>query len=330
MNDNTYSVKAGVDWIELTLKMSRMTRFDKLQRIICESLNFPNDSKIWVKPQNPCESNAATVFAVRFQAHTFPKAQIAFSPIQSALDAIAKEIPFDQAPTVSAIEVSLDFKPKGGSDVTCAEILLRLAGRHFAEGNNPRQYNSDSKKTPTLQQRGMRLQGDGTYYLGNRKDSVCWKAYVKKTDQRNKDEMANLPQSEWKTRIEVTLQHHAPIDFKLHTLTQLANFHFETLTKDLFNFRMERNVSEMAGSPFTDMVISKQRSISDATEGRGVHSFTALSPKDKRGRVRKLPKHTKRDDRLCRIADSSLRKLTGHWRKGFPKAANVTSLWGTW
>jgi hypothetical protein len=197
--------------------------------------------------------------------------------------------------------------------------------------NNPRQYNPDSKETPTLQQHGMRLQSDGTYYVGNRKDDIFWKAYVKRTDQRIGDELHDLPQSEWRTRIEVTLQNHAPINFKLHTLTQLENFRFETLTKNLFSFRKERHVAEMAkGSPLMDLVILKGRSIADATEGRGMHSFATLSPKDKRGRTRKHPKHTERDARLCRIADSSLRKLTGRWGKGARQDAEVSSLWGTW
>lgn len=79
---------------------------------------------------------------------------------------------------------------------------------------------------------------DGTFYVGAKWDDSYWSIQNKTTDERTGGDARNLPPSECRARIEVTLQRAPLRDLGLVSLEDVRTFNFDQFAKPFFRFWM--------------------------------------------------------------------------------------------
>jgi len=168
-----------------------------------------------------------------------------------------------------------------------------------------------------------RLDPNLNFRIGNREDDLSWQGYFKTTDN-NQTPIQNRTQ--WRARVEVTIQGVALNQFGLNSLSDLNGYDFQNLMP-LFKFRRPTDPLKQAHQnhlvkrltdpnrkaraiSITLHAIELCRSVFDATPARGMHSFEAIGRTDKRGRALSESRHLESDPLPANAVKGALRRLS--------------------
>jgi len=103
---------------------------------------------------------------------------------------------------------------------------------------------------------------DGTFYVGAKWDEAFWRIQHKTTDERIGAKARDLPPSERRARIEVTLQRQPLRDLGLVSLEDVRSFKFERFAKPYFGFWMTTVpmvLKEAAGDKWLRLALRTKR-----------------------------------------------------------------------
>lgn len=321
-----YRVSAGIDWLDITVSLSRLTQHRYVQDELLEITGL----KLWVEPARlyisrlslltqpqgnsvskwikPKVSTTNDVFRIRFRdllANDTVK-------LNAVLARMENRFPFASEPRIAGIEVFCDFWHKQRSVSATRTMTYRLQTSLFSNGTRPRQFNPASWNNVYLFP-GTRITPYRNFRTGNKWDNISWQVYHKRTDNNGQ----KLPVEEQRARVEVTLRGAALTHYSLHHLSDMQRFRFETLAH-LFKFRKPIEPEMMAdGDLFRFTAINAVRRVNDATAERGLHSFNNIGRKDKRSwmmvngdkRLRKESSHLAVVSELQNAVKGALRRL---------------------
>lgn len=300
MNHSDFTFSSVVDWIELEFVTANTTNAPTIRRR-CGISDF-------IAPINAESSGAATVFRTRVQA---PQS---WQDVEARILMIGKQFPLQSAPTISGIEVSFDARRKPAAT---HEDLADLAARFykfstFVSSKNHRYegaflggVNGITGGFEAIREniRQGRVIAIGSQKSGRhgKHDPISQRIYLKATDNNGQQ----LPESEHRARIEVTLQDdglpNPSIDF-------WATFDFTTLT-DQFRFRK----------------IKPGLSISDQLVADRMPQIGARNTRNrKEGGTRVYGRLTSADTILNKRSKDALRRLTTRWCKT-PSLAEISA-----
>lgn len=300
-----FKARACIDWLELEITTTRPTQF----RYIKGALDKATGSTTYARPLDAGAGDVATRFAVQFHDDLANSVQA----LREALDRVALSYPLKTPPAVLALELACDFSHKGSPARREANTLAmthRLQTSLHAEATKPRQFIPDATGKTKGQNRfldvpGTRMDPRFNYRIGNTHDDVSWQAYFKCVDKQ-----APIPESDWRARVEVTLQGLALTAFGIADLEDLAAFCFERMAC-LFRFRRPTDPTKQArGNLFIREAIQANRRLNDATHERGIHSFMALGRRDRFRKVRAESTHIEPDKELQERVRGALKRLS--------------------
>ncbi len=227
-----------------------------------------------------------------------------YQQLRAALHALARRFTFTTEPTIAGIEISCDFWHKQQSVEATRALTYRMQTSLFAPGTNHRQYNGENNSNQFLDKPGNRINPAYNLRIGNEDDAISWQCYHKCTDKKQP-----LPLRLQRARIEATLQGDALQQHGFGLLSGLQHFPFETLSS-LFTFRSPIAAAQMAkGDMFRLISINWIRTYRDATTERGIHSFSTVGQRDKKGRTRTESSHLTADKELSNRVRAALRNL---------------------
>jgi hypothetical protein len=279
-----FKASACVDWLQVTICTVHETQF----RFIKAEVDRISGGNSFAYPRNkqPDTGQNATVFTLTFHDDLAND----LSALTDTLRELGLKFPFKAAPTISAIEVACDFRHKGQAterEAATLAMTYRLQSSLFApDATNARQFVPTTKANRFMVE-GTRLDPTLNYRIGNQGDDVSWQVYFKRTNAGK-----SLEPSEWRARVEVTLQGKALDGLAIKDLSDLDGFDFRKLTP-FFRFRrpidMEQLEKNMGGSLVRLGALRRNRPLHDATPERGMDSFKDV------GRIGK---------RNCRLAES--------------------------
>jgi hypothetical protein len=317
-----FKSRAVVDWIELGVTLKNGTQFryiqDKLQSIL------DLKSRPYVKPVNAGPGKVATCFRLRLHdAHT-----ATFRDLERIMTALSLVHPFADTPTVTGIEVALDFYSRNDPNAV-QELVLRLQRGLQAYGN-PRQFDPDKAAAPKHGNRylnrerpepvtGLILDPRLNLRIGDIGDAVQWQVYDKLTDNNGQP----VESSQRRARAEFTLTGEelarrilgANCGSRLANLDDLRTFKFETLA-ELLHFRLFKPTEAVASAPILESTLTEIAK----WQAHGVTNYPlglVGTYRDKRrasavGRrvKRKRSSHTVADAELNDIARRALKAFT--------------------
>ncbi|HDU2647841.1 TPA: hypothetical protein U5D81_001525 [Yersinia enterocolitica] len=293
-----FSATAVIDWLDVEIHTFRRTQHQHVRRALTEITGV---ECWWVGAINVQSGNTADTFRIRMHDDLANN----YQQLYAVLVKLAVRYPFASEPTITGIEISCDFLHKQQSIEATRALVYRLQTSLFAPGNNHRQYNSDSGKNQFLDKPGNRINPAYNFRIGNKDDPVSWHCYHKQTDKNKQP----LQTRQWCARVEVTLQGDALQQRGFDLLSGLQYFQFETLA-GLFTFRHPIPATTLAkGDLFRLTAINYIRAYRDATAERGLHSFSAVGQRDKKGRTRVESRHLKADKELSNRVREALRNL---------------------
>jgi hypothetical protein len=251
-----FKAKACIDWLELEITTTRPTQF----RYIKRAFDHATGCSTHAEPLDAGPGDVATRFKVRF----YDDLANSMQALKAALDKVALSYPPKTPPAVLALELACDFSHKGTLARREADTLAmthRLQTSLHAEASKPRQFIPDVTGKAKGQNRfmdrpGMRMDPRFNYRIGNTHDEVSWQVYFKCVDKQ-----APIPESEWRARVEVTLQGLALTAFGITHLDELAAFSFERMAY-LFRFRRPTDPTKQArGNLFIREAIQAKGSV---------------------------------------------------------------------
>lgn len=294
--------KACVDWLDVRLRTTRPTQFQHVQ----SALDAAGAGKLHVAPFATGPGGVTDTFVVRFTdvlANSHPA-------LSKTLAKFAGRYPLAQPPEIAAIEVACDFSHTGEATMREASTLAmthRLQTSLLANGNKPRQFDpaiGELGSNRFMDVPGTRLDSRLNYRVGSKGDDVSWQIYWKRTDRGQW-----LPPTQWRARVEVTLQGDALKDAGLNRLADLDGYRF---TKLAHYFRFRTPISpetQASGDRFRLFAIMTNRRLNDATPERGLHSFRQLGRRDRWQKLRRESSHLQADNELQDAIKGALRRL---------------------
>jgi hypothetical protein len=298
----TYTPKAVVDWVAFVVKLDRASHGGHLKRTLEKGVSR-------VKPLNASLGGAATEFKIELQ---HPER---YAIIQDVIDCLEGSHGIKEKPTLTAMEVSVDFWPK---DKEAGDILKQTERLMMSitppEINNPRLVSHDH--SILLPDREANVDPEKTLYIGNKGDDLLWRVYGKRTDETFVgDEGKRLPkplaQSEWRARAEVRIQGNALAALNLINPGDLTYFSFERLHA----LRYFKFCHIAKAEPVLSNIWAAA-----AAKSLGIDEYSpacvlgTLGRRDKRHRPLQLSRYLRTDTELTEAARGALRGLTKHFR----------------
>jgi len=293
-----FRATAVIDWLDVEIHTSRRTQHQHVRKALAEITGIAH---WWAGTIDVQSGNTANTFRIRLHDDLANN----YQQLCATLDNLAERYPFASEPTITGIEISCDFLHKQQSEEATRALIYRLQTSLFVPGSNHRQYNSDLRKNQFLDKPGNRINPVHNLRIGNKNDAISWQCYYKITD-KNK---LPLPANQCCARVEVTLKGYALQQHGFDLLSGLPSFKFETLAS-LFTLRRPIPAVTLAkGDLFKLTSINWNREYRDATAERGLHSFSTIGQRDKKGRLRAESSHLKADAELSNRVREALRNL---------------------
>lgn len=289
MDYSLFTFNAVVDFLEVRINTTARNHGGRMKR----ALHLHGIS--YVDPVQPDAGGWSSCFTIRlYDVRTF-------AALQSKLDIIEAQYPFESQPTITMIEVAFDgylTDPVApGNRDHLAALAARMAYRLAEPVSNNRRIYRDGKGSPTAVPRTLsgvsRKMVEGwNVGIGNKTDDQYQHGYLKTTDHNKKA----LPTKEHRARFEIRLAGaglpHADVEF-------YRDFRFETLSKYIC-FRKE-NETASAHQQVLVAAYGDQASHRKNLKRRGGGGArTAIMP---------------RDEELNRIVRKRLQTLTKRWER---------------
>ncbi|AKH24915.1 hypothetical protein NKT44_003861 [Escherichia coli] len=292
-----FRATAVIDWLDVEIHTECPTQHQHIRRALREITSV---NRWWVEAIDKQPGDVTDTFRIRFHDELANN----YQQLHAALYALARRFAFTAEPTITGIEISCDFWHKQQSVEATRALTYRMQTSLFAPSTNHRQYNDNKSSNQFLDKPGKRINPAYNLRVGNKDDAISWQCYHKRTDKKQP-----LPLRQQRARIEVTLQGDALQQHGFGLLSELQHFPFETLAS-LFTFRRPIAAAQMAkGDLFRLISINWIRSYRDATTERGVHSFSTVGQRDKKGRTRTESSHLTADKELSNRVRAALRNL---------------------
>lgn len=196
MNLPDLKFHAVVDWLDLTIKVSKSTNFQSLQAILKHELGVTYH----ITPLE-CSSlsGAATEFRIRIQD---PKN---WNAAKRVLDVINNKKGIIGLPFISAIEISIDAYSKSLDKkalIDTAETFRKYRTHPLIKHQRFAGKGKGSGRPVGNVHHNHKTFSEGlTYYEGDKGDSVTFRIYVKTTDKS----AISIPLKKHRARMEVTL-----------------------------------------------------------------------------------------------------------------------------
>jgi hypothetical protein len=299
-----FKASACVDWLRVTICTVHETQF----RFVKAELDRISGGNLFARPRDKRQDTGqnATVFVLTFHddlANDLPA-------LKDTLNELSLKFPFKAAPAISAIEVACDFRHKGQAterDAATLAMTYRLQSSLFApDATNARQF-VPTTKANRFMVAGTRLDPTLNYRIGNTCDDVSWQVYFKRTNAGQ-----FLDPSDWRARVEVTLQGQALTDLGLKDLSDLDDFDFRKLMQ-YFRFRRPIDIAEMTknkGGCLVRLDASRMcRMFRDATAERGMDSFKDVGRMGKRNCRLAKSRHLEPVSELQDAVKGAMRRL---------------------
>lgn len=236
-----YTCRAVIDWVEIDFWFQRTTQFRFVQDILRPIIG----RQPHMDPIEPGLGRESTKFRVKFQE---PELDL----LTTCEDELNKKFGPELQAIIHSIEISVDFKPKTPS----SDKIGRMAGvlaRHLFPDRDFMTVGLDrprflwSREEPTFLMAAGSLMSsdadqpapiDATFYVGKQDGPVRWRVMEKTIDNQNiaAGTWDELPVSEHRARIEVTLDRQELIDLGVSSLDDLRRFNFGKLQGSYFQF----------------------------------------------------------------------------------------------
>jgi hypothetical protein len=294
---------AVVDWVAINVELKRNSNGGHIKSAY-EHLGVSHALAL-----DKGAGGAASRFEVRIQ---HPASYEALDALLTELDT---KYGLAATPTLTAIEVSIDFYHEDADNSALASLTERLM-LSLAPSviENPRIVGEDWNYAAGLIPSRKVIDATKTLYIGNRNDDLMWRVYWKQTDETflgedGKRVAKPLPHEQYRVRVEVQIQGKALADLNLIKVTDLRDFSYERLhTAGLFKFATRKSVSTpIFRNPYSAGA-GKALGIDDDSPACVMNLF---GRRDKRKRVRKsLSRHLITDRELAEASRYALRQLS--------------------
>ncbi|MER9920922.1 MULTISPECIES: hypothetical protein [unclassified Mesorhizobium] len=237
-----YTCRAVIDWIDITFWFERSTQLQFVQEVVGPIIGRTP----YVEPIDPAPGKVSNEFRIRFQEPRLEK-------LVKCEEALDKKFTLEMHGVVRSIEISVDFKPLTPSADKTGRMVGVLARHLFPD----RDFMTDSLERPRFlwsrEEKPTFLIGannllssdadrrapiDATFWVGRKDGPVSWRVMEKTIDNQNieADTWDDLPVSEHRARIEVTLDRQELIDLGVNHLNHLQAFNFARLQGRYFQF----------------------------------------------------------------------------------------------
>jgi hypothetical protein len=250
---NDYTCRAVIDWVDINFWFAQTTQFRFVQDILRPMIG----RQPRVDPIEPGLGNESTMFRVRFQE---PELDL-LAKCEEELD---KRFICELQGVIHSIEISVDFKPKIPSSDKIGRMVGVLARHLFpdrdfmAEGLDRPRFFWRRRKEPTFLMGANNLLSshadrpapiDATFWVGRKDGPVSWRVMEKTIDNQNIEAGTwdDLPISEHRARIEVTLDRQELIDLGVNFLDDLRTFNFAKMQGRYFQFMVPTFENDFAG-----------------------------------------------------------------------------------
>lgn len=280
-----FTTSAVIDWLDVTFGTLVSTQ----ARWISEHIKTLTGEAVSVREIEPYDFPR---FTARFQQPSMPL-------VKKALAAVEGRFSLAAEPTISGLEVSIDFTPKIPSDQGRARMVGVLA-RHLLPGRNVLMRTVDRPRftwgnsledtkhllgkpddgpdhTQPLPWRRVRVPADyarlftsgdqmpyvdATVYFGSEKSACLWRIMDKVVDQQNRQTGTSkaLDDHEKRARIEVSLGVAEIRRLGITSLDDLRRFRFTNLQKEFFAFYLPTFAATDAVPVLNDRAVKEMRS----------------------------------------------------------------------
>ncbi|RWP57996.1 hypothetical protein [Mesorhizobium sp.] len=249
---NDYTCRAVIDWVDINFWFVHTTQFRFVQDVLRPIIG----RQPRVDPIEPGLGHESTMFRVRFQD---PELDL-LAKCEEELD---KKFIRELQGVIQSIEISVDFKPKTPSSEKIGRMVGVLA-RHLHPNRDFMTVGLDrprflwSRDEPTFLMAAGSLMSsdadklgpiDATFYVGRQNGRVRWRVMEKTIDNQNFEAGTwdDLPVSEHRARIEVTLDRQELIDLGINFIHDLRRFNFARLQGRYFQFMVPTFENQFAG-----------------------------------------------------------------------------------
>ncbi|MDF3154068.1 hypothetical protein P3C58_18990 [Mesorhizobium sp. XAP10] len=252
INLGDYTCRAVIDWVEIDFWFAHTTQFRFVHDVIRPILARQPHIDVLEKGLG----NESNKFRVKFQE---PELDL----LATCEDELAKKFSRQMQAVVHSIEISVDFKPRTPSSDKIGRMVGVLA-RHLFPDRDFMTVGLDrprflwSREEPTFVIGANNLISshadrpafvDATFYVGREDGPVRWRVMEKLIDNQNirAGTWDDLPVSEHRARIEVTLDQRELIDLGVNFLDDLRRFNFARLQGRYFQFMVPTFENDFAG-----------------------------------------------------------------------------------
>ncbi|MER9831363.1 hypothetical protein NKJ51_23860 [Mesorhizobium sp. M0134] len=248
-----YTCRAVIDWVEIDFWFEHPTQFRFVQDVLSSIIG----RQPHVEPLDPRPGKVSTEFRVKVQ-------EPQMDHLTSCEEALDKKFALQMHGVIRSIEISVDFKPKRPSSEKIGRMVGVLARHLFPN----RDFMTDRLDRPRFlwnrEEKPIFIMGannllsshadrpapiDATFWVGRRNGQVSWRVMEKLIDNQNTGAGTwdELPVSEHRARIEVTLDRQELIDLGVDFLHDLRRFNFARLQGKYFQFMVPTFESDFAG-----------------------------------------------------------------------------------
>ncbi|TPK53812.1 MULTISPECIES: hypothetical protein [unclassified Mesorhizobium] len=246
-----YTCRAVIDWVDIDFWFERSTQFQFVQAVVEPIIGRTPH----VEPIDPEPGNVSTTFRIRFQE---PQLKL----LAKCEDELDKKFNLQMHGVIRSIEISVDFKPLTPSADKTGRMVGVLA-RHLFPDRDFMTFGLDrprflwSREKPNYLMATNSLMSsdadqpapiDATFYVGRQNGHVRWRVMGKTIDNQNIEAGTwdELPVSEHRARIEVTLDRQELIDLGVDHIHGLQRFNFAKLQGRYFQFMVPTFESDFA------------------------------------------------------------------------------------
>ncbi|MCV3205574.1 hypothetical protein OHD62_06560 [Mesorhizobium sp. YC-39] len=237
-----YTCRAVIDWVDVFFWFERSTQLQFVQEVVEPIIGRTP----YVKPIDPGPGKVSNEFRIRFQEPQLEK----LAKCEEALD---KKFTLEMHGVVRSVEISVDFKPLTPSTDKTGRMVGVLSRHLFPDRDfmtvgldRPRFFWRRGKEPTFLMGANNLLSShadrpapiDATFWVGRKDGPVSWRVMEKTIDNQNIEAGTwdELPVSEHRARIEVTLDRQELIDLGINFLDDLRRFNFARLQGRYFQF----------------------------------------------------------------------------------------------
>ncbi|MEH6721636.1 MAG: hypothetical protein V7704_22415 [Aurantimonas endophytica] len=247
--------KAVIDWVDLGFWLERETQAIHIKRWLDAALHTNCFTKLVPLNDEDERRQTGTLFSVTLQEPTILL-------MLAAEIAMEQKFGLEMHGLIRAIEISIDFRPKTPSPDARTRMLTVLQRHHFppeqilrTRYDRPRfTWGKGDAQTEAVLALSRRTSlndylaiggehdrqpvGDANYYVGRRGGPVMWRLMDKVVDRQNHNAgtARYLPETEKRTRIEVTLETDEVRQLGIIFIDDLRRFRFEKLQSTYFSF----------------------------------------------------------------------------------------------